>query len=552
MATQPSSPKEADTIPNSPVDVAKDYDNDFARLTPSNDAARVAFHAVAELIQLDQRRLAHARQFVYVYPKRVQLSPEVRSDTDTSDQGPPPLIYTGYYRLNLDILPRRRLLGWRIGHGRHDQQGDEIVDLQLCVTGGNGVRSLHARIAFDFKTNVLFLIAEKGKKVVVNGVHEIKESQRVLGEQKTAIEIGNLRYTFEYTVQGRDAYQHKLDVVKRSLGLPSMTAPLSVGATPSEHDYEFHDYFLKPAFESGSTCTVLAGVHKTTGALVAVKRMNRSLNRARQIADEIDMLHAIQEFKPNVSNCRKNQLPLADELKSYICRLVDDIVTGDRHGGPIDRRIDEAYLIYTPLAANTFDHLISSGVEMDHRLVFTKQILQGITYLHSIGVMHRDIKPGNLMVVSYEPPRGMITDFGCSTFENTSSDHYKGTLCYLAPEVWDIKHGRTAVATYDEKIDVWAYGVCLYQVLCWRTWWWGNEITAEVSKAFDLELNRVDKDMPAIAALLRLMLCRDPRERISAEDALRTTAMRITMLPEIEQSALEAGANRGKRKLGTV
>lgn len=71
--------------------------------------------------------------------------------------------------------------------------------------------------------------------------------------------------------------------------------------TPSCHDYEFHEYFMKPAFEAGSTCTVLAGVHLKTGALVAVKRMNRSRRNANHISHEIQILHAMQKHDLHVS-----------------------------------------------------------------------------------------------------------------------------------------------------------------------------------------------------------------------------------------------------------
>lgn len=303
------SPEEIATVPNSPVDVAEDYEDDFARLVPSNDAARVAFHAVAELIQMDSSRLTHARRFIYVDPKRIALSPDTNTDTDTADQTPTPLLYPGYYRFNLDILPRFMRLGWIMGREKDYRNGQETVDLQLCLAGGNGVRSRHARIMFDLNTNLLFLIADKERKVLVNGRHELKGSQRVLGDLLTSIDIGSLRYNFEYKVQGREAYQRRLNSVKQQLGIPMTVAPLSVTPTPSSHDYEFHDYFLKPAFEAGSTCTVLAGVHKTTGALVAVKRMNRNRRNTAFISHEIDILHAIQESGPHVRHPSGSSIP---------------------------------------------------------------------------------------------------------------------------------------------------------------------------------------------------------------------------------------------------
>ena len=141
-----------------------------------------------------------------------------------------------------------------------------------------------------------------GRKVTVNGKHELNGSQRILGDPITSINIGNLRYRFEYILQDHGAYRRRLAELRQQIGLPStVAAPTSLSPTPSSHDYKFHDYFAKLAFESGSTCTVLTGVHKTTGALVAIKRMTRKANNTRHISHEIDMLHAIQNYKSHVS-----------------------------------------------------------------------------------------------------------------------------------------------------------------------------------------------------------------------------------------------------------
>lgn len=288
-------------MPNTPTNIADDHDNDFAILIPDNEAARVAFNAVAELIQLDNDRMPHARRFVHINPNRSLLSPETNTDTDTSEQVVRTLLYSGYYRLNFDIVPSKPLLGWLIGRGTGHPEEETGVDLTLSIAGGKNVRKRHARITFDFKTDILILIAEKGRRVLVNGKHELKGSQRVLGDLVTSLDIGGLRYRFQYTVQGHSAYQHRLAEYKAELGLPPTVGPQTVAPTPSCHDYEFHDYFLKPAFEAGSTCTVLAGVHKTTGALVAVKRMNRSKRNASHISHEIDILHSIQKYDPHVS-----------------------------------------------------------------------------------------------------------------------------------------------------------------------------------------------------------------------------------------------------------
>ncbi|XP_069600688.1 microtubule-associated serine/threonine-protein kinase 1-like [Ranitomeya imitator] len=107
------------------------------------------------------------------------------------------------------------------------------------------------------------------------------------------------------------------------------------------------------------------------------------------------------------------------------------------------------------------------------RLYFAEAVL-GVEYLHSYGVVHRDLKPDNLMIT----PAGHIkvTDFGLSkvglmipktnNFKESAEDiareyqdrEFCGTPCYIAPEVI-LKEG------YGRPIDWWAMGIILHEFL---------------------------------------------------------------------------------------
>ena len=90
------------------------------------------------------------------------------------------------------------------------------------------------------------------------------------------------------------------------------------------------------------------------------------------------------------------------------------------------------------------------------------QLLEGLEYSHSRGVIHRDIKPGNLLIS--EMGAAKISDFGIARLEQshlTLMGEVLGTPYYMAPEQFD---GQTA----DERSDVYSAAVIVYEVLTGR------------------------------------------------------------------------------------
>ena len=91
---------------------------------------------------------------------------------------------------------------------------------------------------------------------------------------------------------------------------------------------------------------------------------------------------------------------------------------------------------------------------------FTLQILKGLQHAHDKGIVHRDVKPQNIMVL----PDGTIkvTDFGIARFarseQRTITDKAIGSVHYISPE--QARGERT-----DEKADIYSVGVILYEMI---------------------------------------------------------------------------------------
>jgi len=96
-------------------------------------------------------------------------------------------------------------------------------------------------------------------------------------------------------------------------------------------------------------------------------------------------------------------------------------------------------------------------------------IAQGLSYLHSNGVIHCDLKTDNVLVSDVGTP--LLTDFGISRLQSSSTTGYntesvRGSTRWLAYEFFDISdNDDDAPPGHNEKTDVWSYGMTLLELI---------------------------------------------------------------------------------------
>ena len=150
----------------------------------------------------------------------------------------------------------------------------------------------------------------------------------------------------------------------------------------------------------------------------------------------------------------------------------------------------------------------------DEASFFYYQLIEGLEYIHSLGISHRDLKPENILLTKEHILK--IIDFGLSNYYIKENDTLLTTLCgspyYVSPEI--IKGEK-----YNgDMVDIWNSGVILYFMLCGYLPF-NDEIKSEMFKKIVQCKVDYPKSLSTIAIdLLKKILTPDPHERIKITD----------------------------------
>jgi serine/threonine-protein kinase len=282
-------------------------------------------------------------------------------------------------------------------------------------------------------------------------------------------------------------------------------------------------YLVEAEIGSGATGTVYRGRHQTLHRSVAIKVLHE---------DFVDDRRMLARFRREAEAAARLRHP-------NVCAVLDVGETPDGH----------QLMVMELAVGESLGDLMAAPLARRRILDLVRQILQGLDHAHAAGVVHRDLKPDNVIVEldhrGHEVPR--IVDFGIAVVATdeavaggrlTETGTLLGTPLYMAPE-------QARGEPVDARADLFALGVMLFEMLSGTTPFEGS--------ALEVVVANMNEDLPAIAAraphavpdpvlelFLRRLAARDPAQRFA------TAHQALEMLDLVEHDPAEAALRLGQ------
>ncbi|TAK56227.1 MAG: serine/threonine protein kinase [Gammaproteobacteria bacterium] len=195
---------------------------------------------------------------------------------------------------------------------------------------------------------------------------------------------------------------------------------------------------------------------------------------------------------------------------------------------------DQAFIVMEYFPLGDLRAQIKAGITPLQALRYLRQMAEALKVLHSAGVLHRDLKPGNVML--RDESSVVLIDYGLSKQLEldaaiTDSGAIFGTPYYMSPEQG---HGRET----DERSDIYSLGVIFYEMLMRRKPYVAGTSMQVIYKHANSPLPELPAELKRFEPILYNCIAKDPQRRYASADRL------VDAVRELERDETERAANR--------
>ncbi|XP_038071714.1 serine/threonine-protein kinase PAK mbt-like isoform X2 [Patiria miniata] len=253
------------------------------------------------------------------------------------------------------------------------------------------------------------------------------------------------------------------------------------------------DHFVK--IGEGSTGIVCIATERGTGRQVAVKKMDlRKQQRRELLFNEVVIM---RDYK---------HVNIVEMYNSYLVG-------------------DELWVVMEFLEGGALTDIVTHTQKLEEEMIayICKAILKALAFLHSQGVIHRDIKSDSILLT--HDGKVKLSDFGFCAQVSSDMPRRKslvGTPYWMAPEV-------ISRLPYGPEVDIWSLGIMVMEMVDGEPPFFNEPPLQAMRRIRDMpppKLKNPHKASPRLQGFLERMLVRDPSQRASAFELLQHPFLR--------------------------